>query len=245
MNNQATIDKMNQLKLHGMALSFVNMLDTGSIHEFAPAEALAHLIESEYDERYNKRIKMLIKTANFRKVAHLEEITYDSCRNIGKKQLLKFHNSQWLDKGDNVIITGATGVGKSFLASAIGVKACMNGFRVHYSSSNQFFGNLKYERSCGNYFKRIEQLAKKDLLILDDFGLEILDKDSRIILFDVLESRIERKSLLVASQIPIDAWYDLIGDKTLADAICDRIIPNSIKIELKGDSMRKKRKSDA
>jgi DNA replication protein DnaC len=217
MNNQATIDKMNQLKLHGMALSFKNMLESGSIHEFAPDEALAHLIESEYDERYNRRIKMLIKAANFRKVVHLEEIIYDSCRNIVKKQLLKFHDSQWLEKGE---------------------------FRVHYSSSNQFFGNLKYERSCGNYFKRIEQLAKKDLLILDDFGLEILDKDSRIILFDVLESRIERKSILVASQIPIDAWYELIGDKTLADAICDRIIPNSIKIELKGDSMRKKRKSD-
>lgn len=242
MNNQATLEKMKQLKLYGMEHSFRHMLETGSIHDIKTDEMIAHLIETEYDERYNRRIKRLIKNANFRIISHLEEINYDSSRNISKKQVLKFYEQNWLIKGEHIVITGATGVGKSFLACAIGLKVCMNGYRVQYFSANKFFGNLKYEKSCGNYYKRIEQLAKKDVIIIDDFGLEILDKDSRIILFEVLEERNEKKSMIIASQIPIENWYDVIGDKTIADAICDRIISNSHKLELKGESMRKRKK---
>jgi DNA replication protein DnaC len=241
MNDQATLEKMKQLKFNGMASSFQNMLATGGIHDLSAAEIIAHLIEAEYDERYNRRIKKLIQSANFHQVVHLEELNYDSSRNINKKQILKLIDLNWLSSGENIIITGATGVGKSFLACALGRQVCLQGLRVQYFSINKFFGYLKYEKSCGNYYKKIEYLSKKDVLILDDFGLEMLDKDSRIILFEVLEERYEKKSMIIISQIPIENWYDVIGDKTMADAICDRLISNSYKIELKGDSMRRKK----
>lgn len=239
MNNQETLEKMKTLKFNGMAHSFQNMLDTGNIHDLKNDEIIAHLIEAEHDERYNRRIKTLIKNANFRLIAHMEEIKYDNSRNISKSQVLKLCDLNWLIKGENIIISGATGVGKSFLSCAIGLKACMMGYKVNYFSSNKFFGQLKYEKSCGNYYKSLERISKKDLIILDDFGLEIMDKDSRISLFELLENRNERKSIIISSQIPIENWYEIIGDKTIADAICDRLITNSHQIELKGDSMRK------
>jgi len=239
MNNQETMEKMKQLKLHGMRQSFQNMLDTGSIHDLENDEMIAHLIEAEYDARYNKRIHTLIGKANFRMIAHLEEVKYDSSRNISKKQILKLCDLNWLLKGENIIISGATGTGKSFLCCAIGLKTCMMGYKVSYFSANKFFGQLKYEKSCGNYYKSVGRLSKTDLIILDDFGLDILDKDSRLILFEILEDRNEKKSMIITSQIPIENWYDIIGDKTIADAVCDRIISNSHQINLGGDTMRK------
>lgn len=239
MNNQATIEKMKALKLSGMTNSFQNMLDTGSIHDLNNEQMIAHLIEAEYDERQNRRIKSLIKRASFRIIGHLEETKYDSTRNLSKSQILKLSELSWLAKGENIIIIGATGVGKSFLSCAFGLKACMNGYRVNYFNSNKFFGNLKYEKSCGNYYKIMKRISKKDLIILDDFGMEIMDKDSRLILFELLEDRHEKKSIIITSQLPIENWYEIIGDKTIADAVCDRIIANSHRIEIKGDTMRK------
>lgn len=239
MNNQATLEKMKLLKLAGMIHSFQNMLDTGSIHDLKNDEMMAHLIEAEYDERHNRRIKTLIKNANFRMIAHIEEIKYDSSRNISKSQILKLCDLNWLKKGENIIIIGATGVGKSFLSCAFGLKACMMGYKVNYFNSSKFFGQLKYEKSCGDYYKFMGRFSKKDLIILDDFGLEIMDKDSRLSLFELLEERYEKKSIIITSQLSIDVWYEIIGDKTIADAICDRIIASSHQIEIKGDSMRK------
>lgn len=238
MNNQATLEKMNLLKLCGMAHSFHNMVSTGNIHDLKNDEMIAHLIEAEYDERHNKRIKTLIKNAGFRMIAHIEEIRYDTTRNLSKSQVLKLCDLNWLVKGENIIICGPTGVGKSFLSCALGMKACMMYYKVKYFNFNKFFGQIKYEKSCGNY-KSIERLSKNDLIIIDDFGLEKMDKDSRMILFELLEERNERKSIIISSQIPIENWYEIIGDKTIADAICDRIISNSHQINLKGDSMRK------
>jgi len=239
MNNQATLDKMKVLKLTGMMNSFQNMLDTGSIHDLKNDEMTAHLVEAEYDEKHNKRIKTLIKNSSFRMIAHLEEIKYDSTRNINKSQILKLSDLNWVNKGENIIIIGATGVGKSFLSCAFGLKACMDWNKVSYFNSNKFFGQLKYEKSCGNYYKAMMRLSKKDLIILDDFGMENMDKDSRLSLFELLEDRYERKSMIITSQLPIENWYEVIGDKTIADAVCDRIVANSHKIEITGDSMRK------
>ena len=239
MNNQATIDKMKALKLSGMIHSFQNMLETGSIHDLKNEQMIAHLVEAEYEERQNKRIKSLIKIACFRIIAHLEETKYDGTRNLSKSQILKLSELGWLGKGENIIIIGSTGVGKSFLSCAFGLKACTNGYRVSYFNANNFFGSLKYEKSCGNYYKVMKRMSKKDLIILDDFGMDILDKESRLILFELLEDRHERKSIIITSQLPIENWYEIIGDKTIADAVCDRIIANSHRIEIKGDTMRK------
>ena len=238
MNNEATLEKMKSLRLAGMANSFQNMISTGSIHDFKNDEVIAHLVDAEYDEKHNRRINSLIKIAGFRMNAHIEEIRYDGGRNLSKSQVLKLCDLNWLKTGENIIICGPTGVGKSYLSCAFGVKACMTGYKVKYFSFNKFLGQMKYEKSCLNY-KTLERLSKKDLIIIDDFGLEKMDKDSRMILFELLEERFERKSLIIASQIPIENWYEIIGDKTIADAICDRIISNSHQINLEGETMRK------
>lgn len=239
MNNQATLEKMKLLKLNGMAQSFQNVLETGGIHDLENEELIAHLIEAEYDERHNKRISTSIKNANFKIHACLEEIKCDSSRNLSKSQLLKIADLNWLNKGEHIIISGATGVGKSYLSCAIGLKVCRMGYKVNYYNVSKFFGQLKYDKACGKYYKTIDRLTKKDLLILDDFGLEMLDSDARLCLFELLEERNEKKSMIIATQIPLENWHEMIGDKTIADAICDRIINNSNLIELKGDSMRK------
>jgi len=239
MNNTQTLEKMNELRLFGMYKSFNNALETGIIHDFKGDELITHLIEAEYDERYDRKTRRLIKNANFRYIAQLEEIKYRAERDLNKKQILKISELRWLKNGENIIITGFTGTGKTFLSCAIGLKACMNGYKVECYNTNKLFYKLKYAKSCGNYLKEFEKIIKKDLLIIDDFGIEILDKESRISLFEILEERTEKKSMIISSQIPVENWYDIIGDKTIADAICDRLIANAQFINLKGDFMRR------
>ena len=239
MNNTITLEKMKELRLLGMCRSFNNAIEIGTIHDFKGDELVAHLVEAEYDDRFDRRIQRLIKNANFRFIAQLEDIKYTADRNLNKSQILKISDLKWLDSGENVIIAGYTGTGKTFISCAIGLKACMHNYRVAYYNSNKLFYQLKYAKSCGNYLKEFEKIIKKDLIIIDDFGLEILDKDSRMSLFEILEERTEKKSMVISSQLPVENWYDIIGDKTMADAICDRLISNSHHIALEGDSMRR------
>ncbi len=243
MNNTITLEKMKKLRFFGMYNYFNNALETGIIHDFKANEFVAHLIEAEYENRHDIKLQGLIKSANFRFIAQVEDIKYNADRNLTKNQILKICDLKWLNNGGNIIITGFTGTGKTFLSCAIGLKACMNGFRVGYYNSNKFFYQLKYAKSCGNYLKELEKIIKKDLIIIDDFGLEILDKESRMSLFEILEERTEKKSMIISSQLSIENWYDIIGEKTIADTICDRIISNSQYINLQGDSMRKIKKS--
>lgn len=242
MNNQQTLEKMKHLRLFGMHENFANALETGIIHDFKADEFIAHLVEAEYEDKNDRKIQRLIKTARFRIMAHIEDLIYGSARNLSKKEILKVCELKWISKGENIIITGLTGTGKTFLSNAIGMQACMNGYTVEYMNTNTLFYKMKYAKSCGNYLKEFLKLTKKDLIIIDDFGLEILDKESRITLFEILEERNDRKSIIISSQIPAENWYDIIGDKTIADAICDRIISNAKFINLKGESLRKKKK---
>lgn len=239
MNNQATLEKMKLLKLNGMYQSFNNSIENGLTNDFTCDEMVAHLIDAECDDRHNRRISMLVKLAKFRYQALISEIKYSQERNLNKNQILRFSDLNWLKKGENIVISGATGTGKSFLSCAIGNHVCMNGMKVLYSNSNKLFYDLKLSKTCGNYHKQLNCLLKKDLIIIDDFGLEILDKDSRIMLLEMLEDRLEKKSIIITSQLPVTNWYDVIGDKTIADAICDRILSSSHRIELSGESLRK------
>jgi len=241
MNNQQTLEKMKHLRLFGMHESFTNALETGLIHDFKADEFAAHLVEAEYEDKNDRKIHRLVKNARFRSMAHIEDILYGAERNLNKREILKICELKWITKGGNIIITGLTGTGKTFLSNAIGMQACMNGYTVEYMNTNALFYRMKYAKSCGNYLKEFKKVTKKDLIIIDDFGLEILDKESRITLFEILEERNERKSMLISSQIPAENWYDIIGDKTIADAICDRIISNAQFINLKGESLRKKK----
>ncbi len=154
--------------------------------------------------------------------------------------ILRFSDCSWIKDKKNIIITGPTGVGKSFVASALGNQACIYGYRTYYFNSQKLFSYLKASKADGTYVKNLEKIAKSANLVFDDFGLEKLDSQSRLSLLEILEDRHGLASTIIASQIPISAWHDIIGDATIADAICDRIVNNSYRIELKGESIRKK-----
>lgn len=239
MNNQGTIEKMNTMRLHGMTRAFQLTMDTGVKNDFTPDEMVAHLIDAEWDERYNRKLSRLLKAAKFRYQANIEQIDFRASRNLDKNNLLRFSNCGWIKKGESIIITGATGVGKSFIASALGHQACLNGNRVFYFNSMKLFSVLKFAKADGTYFKEMSKIQKQDLIILDDFGLKPLDSDSRLIMLEIIEDRHGAKSTLITSQLPVKKWFDVIGDPTIADAICDRLVHSSHKINLKGESMRK------
>jgi DNA replication protein DnaC len=242
MSNQQTLEKMKRLRLFGMYERFSNALETGMIYDFKADEFAAHLVEAEYEDKNDRKVQRLVKNARFKSIAQINDIIYAPERNINKQQILKLCELKWIIKSENIIITGLTGTGKTFLSNAFGRQACINGYTVECMNTNALFHRMKYAKSCGNYLKEFLKIIKKDLIILDDFGLEILDKESRITLFEILEERTEKKAMIISSQIPPENWYDIIGDKTIADAICDRIISNAQFINLKGDSMRKKKK---
>jgi len=238
-NNQATLQKLERMRLHGMARAFTNTMDTGIKNQFTADELVSHLVDAEWDNRYNRTLSRLLKAARFRYKASFEEINFTLNRNIDKNQLLRLSKCQWIEAHQDCIFTGPTGTGKSFIASALGHQACMYGFRVGYYSCTKLFSHLKLSRADGSYLKELTHIQKLDVIILDDFGLEPLDAKSRLTLLEILEDRHGRKSSVFVSQLPVNNWHEVIGDPTIADAICDRIIHNAHRIELKGDSVRK------
>jgi DNA replication protein DnaC len=237
MNNQSTIEKMQSMKLLGMARAFRETYSSGN--NLTPDEMLAFLIDAEWDERYNRKLARLIKEARFRQHARIEEIDTHKSRNIDKNMIMRFAESGWIRKGENIVITGATGCGKSFISSSIGHHACVNGFKTSYRNCLKLFSSLKMSKADGTFSREMKRIKMTDLLILDDFGLSPMDADSRLALLEILDDRIGIKSTVIASQFPVNKWFEIIGDPTIADAIVDRIIHSSYKIELKGDSMRK------
>lgn len=238
-NNTATISKMSDMKLHGMARAFQTALETGNSSEYTTDELLTYLIDSEWDDRNNRRRERLRKAANFRYQASFAEINYIHPRNLDKNKMLRFSDCNWIRDHQDIIITGPTGVGKSFLGSALGHQACDYGHRVIYSLTSRLFADLKEAKIEGNYHKLLLKILKADVLILEDFGLSSFTNDSRLALLDILEDRHGRKSTVFLSQLSVKEWYDIIGDSTIADAIMDRIVHGSHRIELNGDTLRK------
>ena len=240
MNNQATIEKMKQIKLFGMARAFQSIIDAGKENKLTPDESVAFLVDAEYDDRYNKRLDRLLRTAKFRYKAYFEQIQFNTSRNLDKNIIMRLSTCDWIKKGESIIISGATGVGKSFIACAFGRQACINGYKVFYFNCLKLFSSLKFAKADGSYIKNMNKISKQELLILDDFGMEVLDTQSRLILLEILEDRHGEKSTIITSQLPPGKWHDVIGEPTIADAICDRLVHSSHKINLKGVSMRKK-----
>lgn len=244
MNNPATVSKIEQMKLYGMMRAFKSALDAGIDKNYTADELIAHLIDAEWDDRSNRKLIRSIKTAKFRYQASFEELDFKQNRNLDKNTILRFSDCVWIDKKQNLIITGPTGVGKSYLASALGHQACVLGFKVRYCNSQKLFQLLHQSQADGTYIKILKNIEKQDVFIIDDFGLAILDSKSRLALLEIIEDRHSRKSTVIISQVPIKNWHEIIGDQTIADAICDRIIHNSQKIDLEGDSLRKKYKNN-
>lgn len=231
--------KMSQMKLYGMQQAYLTVLDKNHHHTLTNDEFIDLLIQSEWDERENRRINRYLKSARFRYQASIEELDFTKNRNLDKTTFLRLADCSFIKRKEDLLITGPTGVGKSFLASAIGHQACLNGYKTQYFNSQKFFARLKLAKADGTYMKEINKIEKQDLLILDDFGLQPLDAYNRNTLMEVIEDRHGRRSTLVSSQLPISNWYDIIGESTIADAILDRLVHKANRIELKGKSMRK------
>ena len=242
MNDQQTLEKLHSLRLGGMAEAFEAYLHTGPADKRTPAEVLAELVDAECDMRQNRRTERLLKRAHLRLQATIEELTYSPERNLDRKMMAKLIDESWIRKGATVLITGATGAGKSFVACAVGRNACLLGVPTRYEQAPKFFPRLKQCRGEGSYRREIDRIARTPLFILDDFGLIPLDGEDRIGLLELLEDRYGRAATIIASQLPVGSWHQAIGEPTIADAIMDRLAHTPFIFELKGGSQRKSRK---
>lgn len=245
MNNQATMEKMQTMHLGGMLHAFRELCNGTMSDAFSIDEMVAHLVDAEYDERYNKKLSRLLKNAAFRYSASFEQINFDPTRGIDRNQILRLSTGDWIQKGESIIITGKTGSGKSFMACVLGHKACVLHHTVSYYNCMKLFSQLKYCKADGTYFKVMDKIKKQDLIILDDFGLNTFDSESRLMLLELIEDRHGRKSLILSSQIPVKQWFDCIGNPTIADAVCDRLLHTSHKIDIDGDSLRRLKKNNS
>ena len=245
MNQTATMQKLEEMRLSGFTRVYRQMMEAGMNQDFTADEIIAHLVQAEWDDRYNRRLQRLIANARFRYRASMEEIDYTAKRNLDKNQMLRLSSSDWITKNQNILITGKTGLGKSWIASSLGYQACQHGHKVQYRNCIKLFDQLKIAKADGSYIKETSKIEKQDLLILDDFGLKPLDNLQRLILLELLEDRHGIKSTIITSQLPVSKWHEIIADPTLADAILDRLVYSSHRIELEGEeSMRKKYKND-
>lgn len=239
--NETTLSKMKQMKLYGMHRAFKTAIETGKMDDYTLDEFTAMLSDAEWDDRQNRRIARGIKNARFRYNASMEKMVYDPARNIDKTRLIRLAECSFIEKAEDILITGSTGTGKSYVATALGYQACIDGYRVNYFSTAKLFSRLKMAKADGSYLKEMAKLERQHLLILDDFGLQALDAPNRLSLLEIIEDRHNKGSVIITSQLPVDQWYEIIGEKTVADAIMDRVVHSAHRIELKGESMRRKR----
>ena len=236
--NAETLEQMKQLRLFGMHRAFGTILEAGSIN-YTSDELIAYLLLSEWDDRHNRKMERLTKAAKFRYRASAEEVLFDTARGLDKNQLQRFFSSEFVRAKENILLTGSTGVGKSYIASAIGHQACSLEYKVRYCNTNKLFTELKTAKADGSYIKEINKIEKQDLLTLDDFGLRPLGNANRLAFMEIIEDRHGKRATIIVSQLPTDVWHQVIGEQTIADAILDRIVHAAHRVNLKGESMRK------
>ncbi|WP_245576607.1 IS21-like element helper ATPase IstB [Flexithrix dorotheae] len=232
---------MSQLKFYGMLQSYQTLLETNQHHSLNNDEIVSMLIQAEWEDRQNRKINRYIKTAQFRYKANIEDIDFTANRALDKTQLLRLADGSFIQKKENLLITGPTGAGKSYIASALGYQACLMGYKTLYFNAQKLFPQLNMSKADGTYLKQIAKIERHDLLIIDDFGLQPLDAKNRMMLLEIIEDRHGRRSTIISSQLPVANWYDIIGDSTVADALLDRMIHTAHRIELKGESLRKRK----
>jgi len=234
--------QFSQLRLSGMGRTWQSLLETKKVNSLSLVDGLEILLQAEQDERTNKRFERLQNNAKFRYRSSIEEIDHNPQRGINQSLIAILSTCDYITKGEAVLITGATGCGKSFIASALGHQACAHGKSVAYFNTHKLMVRIKMARLDGSILKFFDKLAKTSLLILDDFGLTNLDKQQQFDLMEIIEDRHGRLATVIASQLPVASWYDVIGEATIADAILDRLVHTSHRIELKGDTLRKIKK---
>ena len=238
--NTDTLDKMRRMRLLGMHRAFKTSLEATTPTSLTVDEMVAMLVDSEWDDRHNRTIERSMRNAHFRYKATIEGVEYSSERGLDKNVIHRLAEGVFIKGKENILITGPTGTGKSFLASAIGHQACSLGYKVLYANASRLFAQLKIAKADGSSIKELMKIEKQDLLILDDFGMQPFDSGSRASLMEIIEDRHGKRSTIITSQLPVKQWHDVIGEKTVADAILDRIVHNAQRIELKGESLRRK-----
>lgn len=237
--NAVSLDLMNRMKLFGMAAAFNESLSSTFAETMTPDTFLGWLLSREWDYRSAMAIERLIRGAAFRYKAYLEQIDYTISRGLERNQMERLASLDFVRQGQNLFITGSSGTGKSFIATALGYQACKSGIRTLYANASKLMGTLKVAKAKGTIDAELKKIERCPLLILDDLFLVPLDAKERPILLDIIEDRHGRKSIIITSQLPVSSWYDAIGDPTVADAILDRIVHTAHQIELSGESIRK------
>ncbi len=242
MLNQ-TLEKLNQLRLTGMSKAFEEQLNMPDIKELSFEARLGLLVDREVIVRENKRLTTRLRTARLRQNASIEDVDFKSQRGLDKSVILTLANCEWIKRHQNIIITGPTGIGKSFLACALAHKACREGFTASYQRFSRLLQELSAGKGDGQYLKILEKISKTNVLVIDDWGLSVMTDVQRRDVMEIFDDRYDVCSTIITSQIPISKWHEVIGDPTLADGILDRLLHNAHKINMKGGSMRKKQEN--
>jgi DNA replication protein DnaC len=238
---QDTLEKIKRLKLSGMARAYQTSLENDVLSKLSADELITMLVEAEWDDRLNRNIERRLRNARFRYQSSIESIDYQADRNLDRNQMMRFAECTYIRKQENILITGSTGIGKSHVATALGHQACTLGYKVYYANMAKLFSRLKMGKADGSYIREMSRIERQDLLILDDFGLLPIDNQNRSALMEIIEDRHKKASMIITSQLPVNCWHEVIGEKTIADAILDRIVHDAHRIELKGESLRKTR----
>jgi DNA replication protein DnaC len=243
---EQTMEQLRELKLYGVIAALEQQINTIESHQLSFEERFGLLIDREIMDRGNRRITDLLRRARLRHLACIEDIDYQHPRGLEKSKMATLISCDFIRHHQNLLITGPTGCGKSWLACAIGQQACRQRMTVRYIRMAKLLEELRISHADGTYIKLLNHLAKFELLILDDFGLDPLNRQDQLDLLELIEDRYQLKSTLITSQLPIKHWHDYIGEPTIADAVMDRLISQSHQLELKltGDSMRKDKKTN-
>lgn len=241
---QQTLDQLSELKLNGFKEAFIQQTQSPSYIHMAFDERLAHLVDSEAIYRRNNRIKQYLRKSKLKlKNAFLEDIEYTALRNLDRSMIASLAKNQWIEQGLHIIITGATGTGKTYIACALANNAISHGYTAYYIRISKLLSEIKLARADGSYLLYLKRTTKIKVLILDDFGVSPMDIQDAQELLEVIEDRVGFGSIIVTSQLPVDHWYDYMKNGTVADAILDRLVHNSYRLNLQGESMRKMKSS--
>ncbi|MDB4286306.1 IS21-like element helper ATPase IstB [bacterium] len=242
MNQQMTIEKMKSMRLQGMAQTHYTNLQDKLYQDYTLDQYTALLVDQEWEHRQNRKVNNLLKFAGFRAHADVKDVNYTANRGLDKNTFERLAGLDFINRNENIIITGATGTGKSYLAQALGRQACIHLHKTKYFTTTRLMDEINLAKLQGTYPKFIKGIQRTSLLIIEDFGLNPFDQNARQALMDIVEYKYDQSSMIITSQIPVANWHELIGEGTIADAILDRLIHSSHRINLTGESLRKKRK---